>query len=99
MASVISLPDVLTLDELAEYLRLPGDVVRKFVAGKLIPGQQIGEEWRFSRRAIEDWLRGPSANQALLFQAGAFKDDADDLRQMVRDIYGERGRPESDLKD
>ena len=35
MASLTSLPDVLTLDELAEYLRLPGDVVRKFVAGRL----------------------------------------------------------------
>jgi excisionase family DNA binding protein len=99
MASVTSLPDVLTLDELAEFLRVPNEIVAKHVAGKRIPGQQIGDEWRFSRRAVEDWLRGPIGNQALLSQAGAFKDDAEDLMQMVEAIYRERGRPEIEAKE
>jgi len=94
MATVTTLPDVLTLDELADYLRLPGDAVRNYLERSLIPGRQIGDEWRFSRRVIEEWLRGPTGKQALLSQAGAFEDDAEDLRQLIDSIYRDRGRPE-----
>jgi excisionase family DNA binding protein len=98
MVSATPLPDVLTLEELSDFLRLPQDVVRKYVAGKQVPGQQIGEKWRFLRRAVEDWLSGPSKTQALLSQAGAFKDDVEDLKEMVDSIYRDRGRPETDEK-
>jgi excisionase family DNA binding protein len=97
--ATVVLPDVLTLAELAEYLRLPQEILRKYLDIKSIPGQQIGEEWRFSRRAIEDWLRGPSRNQALLSQAGAFEDDAGDLATLVESIYRDRGRPECENKE
>ncbi len=94
MATVTTLPDVLTLDELADYLRLPSEAVRNYATRAAIPGRRIGDDWRFSRRAIEEWLRGPTGKQALMSQAGVFKDDAEDLRQLVDSIYRDRGRLE-----
>src|SRR5213592_2683537 len=54
-----TLPHVLTLDELAAYLRLPVADVQPLVESGAIPGRQIGAAWRFSRAAIDDWLAGP----------------------------------------
>ena len=92
--STMSLPDVLTIQEVAEFLRLPEGDVRRFAERLMIPGRQIGDEWRFSHRALEEWLRGPSAKQAILSQAGAFEDDKEDLEALRASIYLDRGRPE-----
>jgi excisionase family DNA binding protein len=50
--------EVLDLDEVAALLRLrPADVLREAREGRL-PGRQIGEEWRFARAHVLEWLRG-----------------------------------------
>ena len=49
---------VLTLDEVVELLRLPADVVLRRVEAGEIPGRRFGEEWRFARHAVLDWLSG-----------------------------------------
>ena len=97
MASTEIVPNVLTIEEVAEFLRLPEDDVRQYAARLQIPGRQIGGQWRFSRRALEDWLRGPSGKQALLSQAGAFEDDKEDLAELRASIYRDRGRPEVEM--
>jgi excisionase family DNA binding protein len=49
-------PEVLTLDEAAALLRVePAPLLALAERGEL-PGQQIGEQWRFSRTAVLDWL-------------------------------------------
>ena len=96
MASITTLHDVLTLEEVAEFLRLPEETVRQYASRLVIPGRQIGDQWRFSRRALEDWLRGPSGKELLLDQAGAFEDDKEDLAQLRAAIYRDRGWPEVD---
>ena len=47
---------VMTLEELAEYLKLPKSTLYKLVQEGRIPGQKLGKQWRFSRQAIEKWL-------------------------------------------
>jgi excisionase family DNA binding protein len=50
--------EVLTLDELAELLRLdPATIMVRVDAGEL-PGRRFGDQWRFSRRAVLSWLDG-----------------------------------------
>jgi excisionase family DNA binding protein len=49
--------EVLTLPETAAYLRVPEEAVLELVAKDSLPGQQIGGEWRFLKRAVVDWLR------------------------------------------
>jgi len=52
--------DVMTVQELAEYLRLdPQTVYRKFRRGEL-PGVRIGKAIRFKREVIDGWLRAMS---------------------------------------
>jgi excisionase family DNA binding protein len=49
---------VLTLEQLAEMLSLDADSARALAEAGELPGRKLGEEWRFSRRAILDWLGG-----------------------------------------
>src|SRR5262249_13808840 len=52
--------EVLTLPEIAAYLRVPEEAVLALVAKDAIPAQKIGGEWRFLKRAVVEWLRfGP----------------------------------------
>ncbi len=88
-------PEVLTLAEAAAFLLVTEADVVRMVGPRGLPGRLIGSEWRFSRTALDDWLRTPpepSSRESLLALAGAWKDDphADD---MVKDIYRQRGRP------
>ena len=47
---------VLTIDELAEYLKISKSTLYKLVQEGKVPGQKIGRHWRFSRRAIDRWI-------------------------------------------
>jgi excisionase family DNA binding protein len=93
----MSLPDVLTLDEAADYLRLPKETLERQVALGYIPGRRIEDAWRFLKAAIDDWLRSQDSRTLLLQQAGAFADD-DTLAQIRSAIYAQRGRSETETK-
>jgi excisionase family DNA binding protein len=82
---------VLTLAEASEFLRLsPNSIIEKAEAGNL-PGQRIGRRWRFSRAALEGWLRGRNSGRALLDMMEAFKDD-ETMVPMLDKAYRERKR-------
>jgi excisionase family DNA binding protein len=49
-------PDVLTLEEAAELLRLGPAAARAAAGAGEIPGRRIGGRWRFSRRRLMTWL-------------------------------------------
>ncbi|MCY2987405.1 MAG: helix-turn-helix domain-containing protein [Planctomycetota bacterium] len=94
MATAEKEPEVMTPEELASFLRVPEATVRQYAVRFYIPGRQIGEEWRFWRVAIQEWLRGRSGKEVLLSQAGAFEDDAGGLAELRAAIYRDRGRSE-----
>ena len=89
------LPRVLTLEETAEYLRLPADTVEKQAIHGQIPGRRIENRWRFLRDALDDWLRSQDSRLILLQQAGALADD-ETLSALLNDIYKQRGRSETE---
>jgi excisionase family DNA binding protein len=95
MSQVMMMPDVLTLEETAEYLRLPKETIQREATRGRIPGRQIDETWRFLKAAIDDWLRSRDNRLILLQQAGALAAD-DTLPRLRTAIYAERGRPESE---
>lgn len=47
---------VLTIDELAEYLKISKSTLYKLVQERKIPGQKVGRHWRFHRETIDRWL-------------------------------------------
>ena len=47
---------VLTVDEAAEYLRIPKSSLYKLAKEGKIPCKKVGRHWRFHRDAIDMWL-------------------------------------------
>ncbi len=50
--------DVLTLREAAEYVRVNEKTLREKARRGLVPGQRVGREWRFLKKALDEWLAG-----------------------------------------
>lgn len=72
--------DVLTLPEVAAFLRVPDDAIMTLIANGSLPAQRIGSEWRLLKQAVVEWLRrGQSAGtkQAVLRHFGVFEADGD----------------------
>jgi excisionase family DNA binding protein len=86
---------VLTLTEAAAYLRIAEEDVLRMVRTQGLPGRDIGGEWRFLKAALQTWLSTPPVRKGLLSQIGALPDDSH-REEMLRVIYGRRGRPEAD---
>jgi excisionase family DNA binding protein len=48
--------EMLTIEELAAYLKLRPQTIYKWVQSGKIPGAKFGKEWRFRRSSIEKWI-------------------------------------------
>lgn len=48
---------LLTLPEVAEYLRLSKHTLYKMVESGRIPALKAGSQWRFNRDEIDAWMR------------------------------------------
>ena len=48
---------VLTIDELATYLKISKSTLYKLAQEGSIPGQKVGKHWRFHKDAVDEWLR------------------------------------------
>ena len=57
MMRATALPDVLTLEETASYLRMPTETIERVATRGQLPGRRIEDSWRFLREAIDEWLR------------------------------------------
>jgi len=86
---------VLTLKEVAGYLKIPEEKIEKQVLQGKIPGRRIEDEWRFLKTAVDEWLRSYDTRTILIHQSGVLSDDEnlDELRTM---IYAGRGRSETE---
>ena len=49
--------NVLTIEELAGYLRIPKSTLYKLVREGSVPCQKVGKHWRFHKDAIDEWLK------------------------------------------
>ena len=50
-------PEVMTVDEVCEYLRVPKSSLYRLAQTGKIPCQKVGKHWRFHREAIDKWLK------------------------------------------
>ena len=54
--------DILTLDEVASYLKAGKRTIYRLTASGAIPSFKLGGTWRFSRNDLESWIRRQSAS-------------------------------------
>ncbi len=55
---------VLTIDELSVYLKIPKSTVYKLAQEGKIPCQKVGRHWRFRKEAIDRWLEESRPNES-----------------------------------
>jgi excisionase family DNA binding protein len=95
MMNQAMLMPVLTMEEAANYLRLPKELIEREAAQGHIPGRRIEDTWRFLKAAIDDWLRSQDNRTLLLQQAGVLAAD-ESLAELRAAIYAKRGRAEAE---
>ncbi len=48
---------LLTVDQVAQYLKIDKFTVYRLVAQRKLPAFKVGNQWRFKRSMLEVWLR------------------------------------------
>jgi excisionase family DNA binding protein len=48
--------EIITLNELAQYLKVHVSTIYKLLKENKIPAFRVGSDWRFSRREIDRWM-------------------------------------------
>jgi excisionase family DNA binding protein len=65
------LPVMLTISEVAEYLKLHELTVRRLAREGELPAFKVGRQWRIQRAKLQDWIDARSGQ-------GAAEDGVDD---------------------
>ena len=50
------LPEIMTIGETAQYLRISSSSLYKLAQDGRIPCQKVGRHWRFRKQALDRWL-------------------------------------------
>ncbi|HJW27801.1 MAG TPA: helix-turn-helix domain-containing protein [Saprospiraceae bacterium] len=53
---------LLSVDEVADYLKIPKSTLYKMCLDREIPSAKIGKHWRFDRKSVEKWFVGKMQN-------------------------------------
>ena len=56
--------DVLTIQELSDYLKISKSTLYKIVREGKVPSQKVGRHWRFRKEAIDRWLEETRAEKS-----------------------------------
>ena len=48
--------DIMTIDEVADYLRINKKTAYRLAGESKLPGFKVGGAWRFRRSEIESWI-------------------------------------------
>lgn len=54
--------EIMTLKEVAQYLKLAEKTAYRLAAEGKLPGFKVGGSWRFKREDIEHWILEQKAN-------------------------------------
>jgi excisionase family DNA binding protein len=60
---------LLTTEQVASYLKIDKFTVYRLVTQKKIPAFKVGNQWRFKRKLVDDWLsKNSNLNQDRTFK-------------------------------
>ncbi len=48
--------EIMTLEEVAEYLRMKPQTIYTWAQERKIPAAKLGKEWRFKKSVIDKWF-------------------------------------------
>jgi len=78
---------VFTLKEVAEYLNVHPDTVRRYVKRGELPAFKIGTDWRFNKESIDRWrkVQEERCRRALQARRRATKGELQKLKKRSTD--------------
>jgi excisionase family DNA binding protein len=50
--------EILTVNEIADYLKVDRKTIYRLVKQGKIPGRKVGGTWRFKKDTLDGWLAG-----------------------------------------
>ncbi len=56
--------EIMTIEELSGYLKIPKSTLYKLAQEGKLPGQKIGKQWRFGKRSIDRWINDDQSGEA-----------------------------------
>lgn len=60
--------DILTIKEVAEYLKVTEKTIYRLAAANRIPAFKVGASWRFKFTEIDEWVRSGGGSKEKLKQ-------------------------------
>ena len=66
-----SFGNILTIGDLAVYLKIPKSTLYKLAREGKLPSNKIGRHWRFQKRAIDRWLGGDKSSVPVREEKGS----------------------------
>ena len=90
------LEELLTLDEVASYLRVTKKTLYRLLEGYRIPVTKVGRQWRFDKASIDAWLRKNSAGRVANILV---IDDDETICSLFEDTLEEEGHTLTTVSD
>ena len=88
--------ELITVEELARYLRVTKKTIYRLLKGGKIPATKIGRQWRFDRASIDQWL-GQNSTRAKA--SILIVDDEETIRALFTETLKEQGHTTTTAKD
>ena len=80
--------ELMTLEEVANYLRVTKKTIHRLLERRVIPAMKVGHQWRFDKASIEVWLHQNSVNTAVNILV---IDDDETICSLFKDTLEETG--------
>jgi excisionase family DNA binding protein len=77
------MPEVLTVEQAAQYLQLNPETVRRAARSGRLPAARVGRRWRFHKTTLEQWLAQGGSDYEKIVDAG--------LLEATREAFAEEG--------
>jgi excisionase family DNA binding protein len=72
--------EILTIRDVAAYLKLPVSTVYRLAERRELPGHKVGRQWRFHKPILDDWFRQQAARARVTILV---VDDEESIRQFL----------------
>tara|TARA_B100000508_G_C11453636_1_gene275526 strand:+ start:1658 stop:1861 length:204 start_codon:yes stop_codon:yes gene_type:complete len=62
--------DIMTVKELADYLKIAEKTAYRFASEGKVPGFKVGSAWRFKKEEIDAWIKRQSEENTVQEEQG-----------------------------
>ena len=83
-----SVPDIMTLGEVAGYLRVTEKTIYRLLWRSRIPATKVGRQWRFDRTTVDAWIK---RNSVSTWASILVIDEDEGVRILFRNIFRDLG--------